>query len=202
MGFGWVRLKAMAVTQRVMNLHYREVLWRSAGEILEVVFKSRQPIQIVVECILLACLLGIALDLITANVAVEYFTVHHPHVVDSQSPWVIALVWGIGASWWFGAIAGVVLAALNLRRSQPVSTSIIRGWMFRACVILWLVMIGILAVSYVGIGFLPIEPKDAKFESNRRIMSVAFAHMTEYVLGVFALIIVGRKVVRHPLSPV
>jgi hypothetical protein len=197
MGFGWVRLKAIAVTQRVMNLHYREVLWRSAGEILEVVFKYRQPIQIVVECILFACLLGIALDLITANVAVEYFTVHHPHVVDSKSPWVMALVWGSGASWWFGAIAGVVLAALILRRSQPILTSMIRGWMFWTCVILWLVMIGILAVSYVGIGFLPIEPKDAKFESNRRMMSVAFAHMTEYVLGVIALIIVGRKVVRQ-----
>ena len=187
----------MAVTQRVMNLHYREVRCRCAGEILEVVFKYRQPIQIVVECIMFACLLGIALDLITANVAVEYFTVHHPHVVDSQSPWVMALAWGIGASWWFGAIAGIVLATLNLRRSQPLSASTIRVWLLRACVVLWLVMISILAVSYFGIGFLPIEPKDAKFESNRRIMSVAFAHMTEYVLGVIALIFVGRTVVRQ-----
>lgn len=31
----------------------------------------------------LACCLGIAMDLVTANVAVEYFTVHHPKLVDS-----------------------------------------------------------------------------------------------------------------------
>jgi hypothetical protein len=197
MGVGCERLRARAATQRVMKIHYREAQLGSIGEILLGMSKFREPIQIVLECTLLACLLGIALDLITANVAVEYFTVHHPHVVDSQSPWVMALVWGTGASWWFGAIAGIVLAALNLRRSQPVSISIIRGWMIRACVVLWIVMVGILAVSYVGIGFLPIEPKDAKFESNRRIMSVAFAHMTEYVLGVIALIVVGRKVVRQ-----
>ncbi len=144
----------------------------------------------------MACCLGIALDLITANVAVEYFTVHHPRVVDSTSPWVMAVVWGIGASWWFGAIAGGVLAFLNYRRKVPVPVEVIRRWMFRACVVLWIVMISVLLVSYIGIGFLPIKVKDQAFENNRRLMSVAFAHMTEYVLGLIAMIVVGRKLVR------
>ena len=144
----------------------------------------------------MACCLGIALDLITANVAVEYFTVHHRRVVDSTSPWVMAVVWGIGAAWWFGAIAGGVLAFLNYRRKVPVPVEVIRRWMFSACVVLWIVMISVLLLSYIGIGFLPIKVKDQAFENNRRLMSVAFAHMTEYVLGLIALVVVGRKIVQ------
>lgn len=159
--------------------------------------KLKDSLRIVIECTLLACCLGLALDVVTANVGVEYFSVHHPHVVDSDSPWVMALIWGIGASWWFGAIAGGVLAVLNWRREVAVRTGVIRGWMVRACVVLWVVMISILVVSYVGIGFLPIKVKDAQFEHNRRLMSVAFTHMTEYVLGVIALIVVGRKLARY-----
>lgn len=109
----------------------------------------------------------------------------------------MALIWGIGASWWFGAIAGGVLAFLNWRRAEPVPVELVRGWMLRACGVLWAVMVTILALSYIGIGFLPNRVKDAQFEHNRRLMSVAFAHMTEYVLGVVALIVVGRKLFRH-----
>ncbi len=112
----------------------------------------------------------------------------------------MALIWGIGASWWFGAIAGGVLAVLNWRREVVVPTGVIRGWMVRACVVLWVVMISILVVSYVGIGFLPIKVKDAQFEHNRRLISVAFTHMTEYVLGVIALIFVGRKLLTYGVT--
>lgn len=59
----------------------------------------KHGIVFLLQVVLLSCLLGIALDMVTANVAVEYFTGHHPHVVDSDSPWVLALVWGPGASW-------------------------------------------------------------------------------------------------------
>ena len=75
----------------------------------------------ILQVVLATCLLGIAIDVVTANVAVEYFTVYHPHVVDSNSPWVMALVWGVGASWWFGAIASVLLWWINIRRPQPLS---------------------------------------------------------------------------------
>lgn len=34
----------------------------------------------------LACLLGAAMNAVTANLAVEYFTVHHPGLVYSEPP--------------------------------------------------------------------------------------------------------------------
>ena len=54
---------------------------------------------------LLACLLGICLDMVTAHVAVEYFSVHHPTIIETDQPWLLALIWGVAAAWWFGAAA-------------------------------------------------------------------------------------------------
>jgi hypothetical protein len=31
-------------------------------------------------------MLGVCLDLVTANVAVEYFTVHHPKILPTENP--------------------------------------------------------------------------------------------------------------------
>ena len=156
-------------------------------------------VQIILGSIVLASLLGIALDLVTAHVAVEYFTVHHPKVVESKEPLVMAFVWGIGASWWFGAIAGLVLAIVNATGPSPRPPREVLIQVAKACGILWLIFMFILGAFYFGSGFLPIE-HTAKFEANRRIMSVAVTHMSEYVLGAIVLIvlsIVNRKAQRR-----
>ena len=157
--------------------------------------KLRTAAQIVVECILLACVLGIALDMVTAHVAVEYFTVYHPKVVESTSPIVMALVWGVGAAWWFGAIAGGVLALVNARRTAPLAAAAIRPLMARACVLLWATMMLILAGAYALIGLAPIK-RGPEFDFNRRLMSVAITHATEYVLGTIAMVVVAVLVWR------
>jgi len=151
----------------------------------------RKALRVVVETTLCSCALGIAMDLVTANVAVDYFAIHHPHVVDSRSPWVLALVWGVLASWWFGAIAGGLLCAILLVRRTPIPVRRIRSLVVRACGILWLIFMAMLAGWYVVISLLPI-PRRSDFDYNRRIMAVALTHMTEYVLGaiVFAVILV------------
>ena len=47
---------------------------------------------------------------ITARICIEYFTVTHPKLIDSTSPTLIGLAWGVVATWWVGAISGVLLA--------------------------------------------------------------------------------------------
>lgn len=160
----------------------------------------RTGIRIILECILLTCALGVALDMVTAHVAVEYFTVHHPKVVESNSPIIMALVWGVGAAWWFGAIAGGILALINARRTEPLPTEVVRAWMFKACVALWVVIMVILATCYGLIGLIPIAKRRPTFDFDRRIMAVALTHMTEYVLGAVALAIVAIKVWRAKAS--
>lgn len=78
--------------------------------------------QIVLGCIAAACVLGIINDQITARICLEYFTegFHKESIKgttlarflakfpDSCTVW--GLVWGVVATWWLGAIFGVVLA--------------------------------------------------------------------------------------------
>jgi hypothetical protein len=82
----------------------------------------------------LACNLGISIDLVTAHVAVEYFSVHHSQIFPTENPWALALIWGVAASWWFGAIAGLLVAEMNHRRQQPLEPIRILKWTMIACV--------------------------------------------------------------------
>lgn len=145
----------------------------------------------------LTCLLGIALDLVTAHIWVDYFTVHHPKVVNSTSPTVMAFVWGIGASWWFGAIAAAILWVFNRRRRNPAPERLLVRWVIRSLVALWVTMMVILTTAYALIGLLPAGSRRPTFDTDRRAMAVAITHMTEYALGAVVLVVLmilaGRR---------
>lgn len=55
------------------------------------VTKFLEAIKIILFGVFVAIVYGIAHDMVTAHVYVEYFTVYHMHVVDSESPVVMAL---------------------------------------------------------------------------------------------------------------
>ena len=57
-----------------------------------------------------AVLYGILHDQVTARICLEYFTIGHPRVMESESPTLLALYWGVAATWWVGLPAGVLLA--------------------------------------------------------------------------------------------
>lgn len=139
----------------------------------------------------LACLLGISLDLVTANIAVEYFSVHHPQLVATDNPWALALIWGVAASWWFGAISGVVVASINQRRPIPLQPMRILKWTLIACLALWLIMMAILVAVLAITSVIPIEERQATFASDRRLIAVAVAHQCEYALGGIALLVIA-----------
>ena len=69
-----------------------------------------EALKILLTSILLAIFYGILHDLITAHISVEYFTVGHPKIIESESPLQLALLWGVIATWWVGAILGSALA--------------------------------------------------------------------------------------------
>src|SRR5687768_902651 len=62
---------------------------------------------------------GVAHDLITAHLCVEYFTVAHPPVFPTRSPILLGLGWGIIATWWVGLLLGLGLAAAARLGSPP-----------------------------------------------------------------------------------
>lgn len=164
-------------------------------------------ITIVLGTTLLSCALGIAVDLVTANVSVEYFTVHHPKVVDSQSPWVMALVWGIGASWWAGSILGIFLAIVHQRLRFRLKPKRVLRMVTIACIAIWVTMMVILLGVYGVGGLVPELSRRPTFEQDRRLMAVALAHLGEYAFAVIAMILVAirmaalsRKAVQKPTS--
>lgn len=69
-----------------------------------------ESLKIFFVCVIASILYGIIHDQITARVCLEYFTVFHPPVFATQSPTLLAFGWGVIASWWMGALLGVLLA--------------------------------------------------------------------------------------------
>src|SRR5260370_9801910 len=63
---------------------------------------------------------GILQDQITARLCVEYFTIGHPRVFgNTEDATLLALGWGVLATWWVGLILGVPLAVLARIGSYP-----------------------------------------------------------------------------------
>jgi hypothetical protein len=62
---------------------------------------------------------GILHDQVTAHLCVEYFTIAHPPIFGTESPFLLALGWGIVATWWVGLLLGVGLAAAARAGAWP-----------------------------------------------------------------------------------
>jgi hypothetical protein len=69
-----------------------------------------ESIKIILLSIVAAICYGILHDQITARVCVEYFTIGHPPVFHTDSPTLLALGWGVIATWWAGAMVGIIAA--------------------------------------------------------------------------------------------
>jgi hypothetical protein len=57
-----------------------------------------------------AIVYGIAHDQVTTRLCLEYFTVFHPPLFATTSPTLLALGWGVVATWWLGLTLGAALA--------------------------------------------------------------------------------------------
>lgn len=141
---------------------------------------------------LLAIGYGIAHDLVTAHVAVTYFTVYHPHLVDSQNPIVMALLWGVIATWWFGAGAGLLIAACARFGKWPKATpqQALKATA-KAMAVVYVLAMFTLAGIY---GVAQLAPdKTADWHERSCLVAVGVTHWFSYTAsGVAALVICAR----------
>jgi hypothetical protein len=88
----------------------------------------RQFLAVIGLSVVAAVVYGIAHDLVTAHVCVEYFTIGHPPVFATSDPIELAIGWGIIATWWVGAGLGIVLAlaAQAGSRERRTAQSLVR----------------------------------------------------------------------------
>lgn len=62
---------------------------------------------------------GVLHDQVTAHLCVEYFTIGHPPIFDTRSPFLLALGWGVIATWWVGLPLGIGLAVASRAGRAP-----------------------------------------------------------------------------------
>src|SRR3569833_2965677 len=78
-----------------------------------------EALKIVAMCLIAGALYGVVHDQVTARVCVEYFTVYHPDIFHTQSPTLLALGWGVLATWRVSLLLGVLLAIAARAGSTP-----------------------------------------------------------------------------------
>src|SRR4051812_38888834 len=78
-----------------------------------------QFIGIILLAVSAAISYGIVHDQITARLCLEYFTIGHPLVFHTESPTLLAVGWGIIATWWVGLALGLLLACAGRLGNWP-----------------------------------------------------------------------------------
>jgi hypothetical protein len=145
-----------------------------------------QFLKIVLMSVVAAILFGLVHDQITIRICPEYFTVFHPTIIDSENLTLIALSWGVVATWWIGAGVGFVLALAARWGTWPKLT-------WSQLVTSVEVLLGAMAVcAFVGgvagyrFGRIPIQlAYGIPADMYQRFMADWCAHLTSYGVGFF-----------------
>lgn len=162
----------------------------------------REALKIVGLCVVAAVAYGIAHDQVTARVCVEYFTIGHPRVVATGDPTVLALVWGVLATWWVGVMLGVLLATAARAGSRPRL-----GTPDVARPLAWLFLVlgaGAVAAGLVGAALarsgsiVLLEPLASRVPGDRHVAYLAalWAHLWSYAGGTVGGVIVAVRLWR------
>ena len=81
-----------------------------------------QSFKIIILSIVAAITYGIVHDQISAHICVEYFTIGHARLIQSESPFILGLFWGIVATWWVGLLLGIGLSLSARYGERPKLT--------------------------------------------------------------------------------
>ena len=165
-----------------------------------------EAIKIIGLTVLAAIIYGILHDQITARVCLEYFTVFPPDIFHTQSPTLLALGWGVVATWWAGLIVGVPLALAARagrwpKRSARSTIGPIVGML--GTMALFATLTGITGYLMARDGTVKIDPHLATLIPPRHQAAFVgdwFAHMTSYVVGFLCGIVLWISTFRSRLK--
>lgn len=150
---------------------------------------------IMATSVLAAIIYGIIHNQVTARICVEYFTIGHPRLIDSDSPTVLGLFWGVAGTWWVGLPVGMglAIAARAGRRPKLACSQMIRPIGVLLC---WMLGVAILAglIGYItssaGI-FLLVERLASRIPEDKHIafLTAGWAHAGSYLAGIIGGIV-------------
>ena len=159
-------------------------------------------LRIVALCTVAAILYGVGHDLVTAHVCVEYFTVGHPPVFGTDDPVVLALGWGVLATWWVGLGLGAVAAAASRAGSRPKrsATSLVRPvaglMLFCAACAAVAGVAGWLAASAGAVWLVGPMAEEVPAGRHARFLADLWAHLASYAAGALGGLVLAARVWR------
>jgi glycerol uptake facilitator-like aquaporin len=159
-----------------------------------------RALSIILLCIGAAILYGVIHDQFTIRLSLEYFTIVHPQILPvGTSPTVLALAWGVIATWWVGLILGVILSIGCCGGKRPTLSA---KEMVRPILILLLVMAGgaflsgctgyFLASRHIvgpGSEIAEVIPPDR----IPRLIAAWFTHLASYGLGFIGAVVLSIR---------
>ncbi|HSX57148.1 MAG TPA: hypothetical protein VLG14_17720 [Sphingomonas sp.] len=158
-----------------------------------------QAVRIVLFATAAAIIYGILHDLVTAHLCVEYFTIAHPPLFATDTPWLLALGWGVVATWWVGLLLGAGLAAAARLGSRPpldlkhLARPVVLLMLASAAIALIAGAIGAFAFKAVGTPLLEEWAELIPPDRHLAFAAVASAHMASYAAALIGgLYLIGR----------
>lgn len=157
-------------------------------------------LKIILLCILAAVVYGVLHDQVTARVCVEYFTVGHAPIFNTESPTLLAFGWGTLATWWVGLILGVLSSLVSRTGSWPKveAANLIRPI---ACLLIVMAVTSLLAgVTGYQLAkdnrmvlpepYGPLIPKDRHYG----FFADSVAHLAAYMVGALGGLVLCARV--------
>ena len=149
-----------------------------------------RSVTIIILCVLGSVIYGVAHDMITARVCVEYFTIGHPKLMESTDPTVLAFVWGVLATWWVGLILGVALAVTTSVGTRPkFPTRTLLKWVTILLLVMGVVasLAGVVGWALARNGVVVLVDSLADLvpaERHVRFIATGWAHAASYLVGI------------------
>lgn len=166
-----------------------------------------ESLKIVAFGLFAAVAYGVIHDQVTARICVEYFTIGHPPLIPTTSPTLLALAWGVVATWWVGLPLGAILAvAARGGRRPKLSAAQTRPYvLYLLAVVGALAFIsGLLAYVLATAGKISLPQDWANLlPAPTRIPFLVdlWTHSASYLFGVFGSVVVSALVYRRRRSP-
>jgi hypothetical protein len=164
-----------------------------------------EALKIVAMCLIAGALYGVMHDQVTTRVCVEYFTIYHPNVFHSQSPTLLALGWGVLATWWVSLLLGVLLAIAARAGSTPkAAMNDLAPKVLRLLIVMALCsfVAGISGYFLQGFGleyYATSIPKQIRHNFYADLWAHNMSYLSGFIGGIVLCVIVWRGRVREAL---
>lgn len=132
-----------------------------------------EALKIWLICVAGAVCYGILHDQITVRIYPEYFTVFHPHLIDTPSLTVLAIAWGVAATWWVGAVLGIPVAFCACVGRNPALSA--RRLLLPIGLLLFVMGVSACCAGLIGYFLSPHSPD--RFNADH------YAHSASYFVG-------------------